>query len=86
VTFGATGEDDGVEVTDCVKEFAGVGDEFEVAEEARVGAEDAPELKIAELDLRLVWAFPEDDAGVSIEIGEDAIAVEEELGHDVAPL
>lgn len=79
---GAAGEDGGVEVRDRGEEFKGVRHEGKTIVEVRVLAEDAPELLGADpgFDLARREAVAEKRDGVRVEVGEDAVAVKEDVG------
>jgi hypothetical protein len=85
MAFGASGENDWVEVTDGVEELLGIGDELEVAEEAWMGAEAGPEFLLSDDFLGFAGRHAEDSCGFGVKVGEDAVAVEEKLGHTRAP-
>ena len=76
----AAGEDDGVEMRDGIEELTGIGGEREMAIEAALIADPGPEGGGADFGFGFAGRHSEEFCGGGVEIGQDAIAVEEELG------
>ncbi len=78
---GAAGEDDGMEVLDGAIKLERIGEQGKIAVEFAAGADAAPELLGAEKILGFLRFHGEDLPGCVVEIGENAVAIEEELVH-----